>query len=251
MRVRWKSEREGFATFAAELKAGGEGSEDGVFEAYVAIFNTPDRPDFFGDSDIIDPGAFTATLQEKGLPPIVWGHNWDVPPIGHSLKAVEDGKGLRITGKLFTQDEGISGQYAKSVYTGMTSTPPVVKEFSFAFEAQEWSDERKDGRFIRHLKKVELFEVGPVLVGRHPDTELIGAKGIDGPPRRLPAVDGDAVRAVLLKRIPEFANAEWEQALAEGKAGARNSGSDKSRLNDIFDKAEEIKDLAVANGAER
>lgn len=59
----------------------------------------------------------------------------------------------------------------------MTATPPVVREFSFAFEAKEWSDEKaSNGQYIRHPKRLELFEVGPVLVGRHPDTEPFAAK---------------------------------------------------------------------------
>lgn len=130
MRIEWKSERVGVARCPAEFKLLGEDEPAGTFEAYVAIFGTPDRPDFFGDSDVIEPGAFTRTLQEKGLPPIVWSHVWTIPPVGQSLQAVEDAKGLRLKARLFLDDDGISGQYARSIHTGMTATPPVVREFS-------------------------------------------------------------------------------------------------------------------------
>lgn len=245
MRVKWKSERFGVATERVELKVLGEGDQPGTFEAYVSVFNTPDRPDFFGDSDVMDPGAFTQTLQEKGLPPIVWSHLWEVPPIGHSLSAVEDERGLRIKGRLFLEDEGISGQYAKSVYTGMTSSPPVVKEFSFAFEAQEWFDEKKDGRYVRHLKRVELFEVGPVLVGRHPDTELIGAKSA-GPARVT--VDVAAAWQAAMKGSEEYLRAQYDQIRV--KAGARNATKDLERLNEIVAHAGSIQELARENGAD-
>jgi len=82
VRIEWKSERVGVARCPADFKLLGEGEPGGTFEAYVAIFGTPDRPDLFGDSDVIEPGAFTQTLQEKGLPPIVWSHVWTIPPVG-------------------------------------------------------------------------------------------------------------------------------------------------------------------------
>ena len=248
MRIEWKSNLHGVARCPAEYKLLGEGESPGTFEAYVAIFGTPDRPDFFGDSDVIEPGAFTQTLQEKGLPPVVWSHVWTIPPVGQALQAVEDSKGLRIKARLFLDDDGISGQYARSIHTGMTATPPVVREFSFAFEAKEWSEEKgQSGQFIRHLKGLELFEVGPVLVGRHPDTELIGAKS-----QRLAAaptaLDPQAIARSLNSKSPAHLRARWDAAL---KAGARNANADLGRLNDIHDLAGEIQSLAVANGAER
>lgn len=248
VRIEWKSNLHGVARCPAEYKVLGEGEPAGTFEAYVAIFGTPDRPDLFGDADIIEPGAFTQTLQEKGLPPIVWSHVWTIPPVGQALQAVEDAKGLRIKARLFLDDDGISGQYARSIHTGMTATPPVVREFSFAFEAKEWSDEKgANSQFIRHLKRLELFEVGPVLVGRHPDTELIGAKSqrLEAVPR---ALDAQAIARSLNTKSPAHLRAGWDAAL---KAGARNANADLGRLNDIHDLAGEIQSLAVANGAER
>jgi HK97 family phage prohead protease len=248
VRIEWKSERLGVARCPADFKVLGEGEAAGTFEAYVAIFGTPDRPDFFGDSDVIEPGAFTETLQEKGLPPVVWSHVWTIPPVGQAIQAVEDSKGLRIKARLFLDDDGISGQYARSIHTGMTATPPVVREFSFAFEAKEWSDEKaQSGQYIRHLKRLELFEVGPVLVARHPDTELIAAKS-QPLGRQTAVVDPQAAVRALTGKSPAYLRARWDAAL---KAGARNANADLARLNDIHDLAGEIQSLAVANGAER
>jgi HK97 family phage prohead protease len=248
VRIEWKSNLHGVARCPADFKLLGDGEPSGTFEAYVAIFSTPDRPDLFGDSDVIEPGAFTQTLQEKGLPPIVWSHVWTIPPVGQALQAVEDAKGLRIKARLFLDDDGISGQYARSIHTGMTATPPVVREFSFAFEAKEWGDEKaSNGQYIRHLKRLELFEVGPVLVGRHPDTELIAAKShrLEESPSSF---DPAAITSALNTKSPAHLRARWDAAL---KAGARNAAADLERLNDIHDLAGEIQSLAVANGAER
>jgi phage head maturation protease len=76
VRIEWKSELHGVARCRAKYKPLDEGEAAGTFEAYVAIFGTPDRPDLFGDSDVIQPGAFTQTLQEKGLPPLVCSRVW-------------------------------------------------------------------------------------------------------------------------------------------------------------------------------
>lgn len=81
MRIERKSNVHGVACCPADFKVLGDSEPAGTFEAYVAIFSTPDRPDLFGDSDIIEPGAFTQTLQEKGFPPVVWSHVWTIPPI--------------------------------------------------------------------------------------------------------------------------------------------------------------------------
>lgn len=132
MRTEWRSNLHGVARCPAEYKLLAEGELPGTFEAYVAIFGTPDRPDLFGDSDVIEADSFTRALQEKGFRPIVWSRVATMPPVGQALEA-------------------------------------VVREFSFAFDAKEWSDEKgQNGQFIRHLKRLELFEVDPVVVGRHP-----------------------------------------------------------------------------------
>jgi hypothetical protein len=49
---------------------------------------------------------------------VAWSHVWTIPPVGQALHAVEDAKGLRIKARLFLDDDGISGQYARSIHTG-------------------------------------------------------------------------------------------------------------------------------------
>lgn len=55
MRIEWKSNLHGIACCPTEYKLIGEGDAAGTFEAYVTVFGTPDRPDLFGDSDVIEP----------------------------------------------------------------------------------------------------------------------------------------------------------------------------------------------------
>lgn len=156
-------------SFTAEVKASAE--QPGEFKARVAVFGNVDKV-----GDKIVKGAFQGTLQPppagRGLPPIVWSHRWDVPPIGETLSAVETEKGLEIKGRLFVGD-GEDHAIARQVYAGMKTG--VLREFSFAYDVLESSDEVQDGEETRVLKQLELYEVGPTLVGVNPETELLAA----------------------------------------------------------------------------
>lgn len=166
-------ERKSFAV--TELKATDE-DVPGSFEAVVAVFGNVDR-----GGDRMIPGAFKRTLEERGLPPVVWSHNWDVPPIGVVKEAVETAEGLHIKGRLFVA-EGEDHSIARQVYAAMKAQDgngvAPLREFSFGYETRGSKSVEEDGEEIRELTDVELFEVGPTLVGMNPDTRLVGAKAL-------------------------------------------------------------------------
>jgi len=184
-------------------------SEPGVFDALVAVFGNVDH-----GGDRIVPGAFTRTLEERGMPPVVWSHQWMVPPIGKTLDARETDRGLEIRAKLFV-DEDDGHDTARQVYVAMREG--ALREFSFAYTTRESRFVEEDGNTVRELHDLDLLEVGPTLVGMNPETELIAA------PKSLNA-------ATMIAFLEEL------------KAGARNSAKDAERL-------QEIHDLSVANGA--
>src|SRR5690349_18212445 len=93
----------------------------GSFEAVVSVFGNIDS---YGDRMI--KGAFARTLEEKGNPPVVWSHEWQVPPIGAVESATETDEGLLVKGRLFVgPDEGHA--VAQQVYTAMKAG--ALKEF--------------------------------------------------------------------------------------------------------------------------
>ena len=214
----------------AELKAVDD--RPGVFEARFAVFNNVDRV-----GDRILSGAFSRTLEERGLPPVVWSHRWDVPPIGETLDAKETDEGVEATGRLFIDgDKGEDHATAREVYVGLKTR--ALKEYSFAYEVVDAAEVTENGETIRELRDVELFEWGPTLVGVNPATETIrDPKSIE----RLLGVSAKDLRAALGIEGDELAEAL--EVLKGLKAGARNSGKDLERL-------QQIHDLAVANGAE-
>jgi HK97 family phage prohead protease len=176
-----------------ELKATGS-AKGGKFEAIVAVFDNIDR-----GYDRILKGAFERTLKAppegRGYPPIVWSHIWSIPPIGATMEAEEvagvkspwgEIAGLRIAGTLFVEE----AEYAKAVYAAMRAKGgdglPPLREFSFGYgvKESEFVEETpvlEDGTEvdpieIRNLIDLDLYEVGPTLVGMNPETLLLDVK---------------------------------------------------------------------------
>jgi HK97 family phage prohead protease len=154
-----------------EFKSDGE--QTGYFRARVAVFNNVDD-----GGDRIVYGAFRASLKSNPRPPIVWSHQWNIPPIGQTLKETETDRGLDVEGKLLLDDKGISGQYAHSVMSGFKVG--ALKEFSFAFDVKDSVEVTEDGANIRELKALDVFEVGPTLVGMNRETQLLEVASRDG-----------------------------------------------------------------------
>jgi uncharacterized protein len=179
----------------AHFKALTKADPPGSFEAIMAVF---DNIDSYGDR--MRTGAFVDTLEKRGLPPIVWSHDWMTPPIGATSDAdeVEAGKhgdhpaGLFVKGRYFIDTAaGEDSPIARQVWTAQTAVDgkgqPVLREFSFGYRTKraQWVEEDPETLpadaqwtegMIRDLLAVDLYEVGPTLVGANPDTALLAAK---------------------------------------------------------------------------
>lgn len=160
-------------TYRAEIKAVGGTKADpsGAFEALVSVF---DNVDLGGDRVL--PGAFTETLSKwaaKGDPiPVIWSHEWDDPEshIGVVINAQETPDGLLVQAQL----DVANNERAK--YVARLLAERRVTQFSFGYYAKEW-DVVEDPNYgpVRELKAVDLFEVGPTLLGMNPATQLVQA----------------------------------------------------------------------------
>ncbi len=161
-------ETKSFALCKVKMAAG---DTDGTFEAVVSVFGNVDQ-----GGDRMIKGAFKRTLEEKGMPPVVWSHEWQVPPIGTIESASETDEGLLVKGRLFvgsSEDHAV----ARQVYTAMKAG--ALKEFSFGYQTKESRSVEEDGEEIREITDVDLFEVGPTLVGMNPETRLVGVKALE------------------------------------------------------------------------
>lgn len=143
---------------------------EGTFEAIVAVFNNVDR---IGDKII--PGAFKDSLanwKAKGRPiPVIFAHEWDNldAHIGQVLDAKEMDPGLYVKGQL-EMDEPFAARVWKKMMNG------TLAEFSFAYDVVDAVQAKVNGEYVNELRKLELLEVGPCLVGMNPETQLLGVK---------------------------------------------------------------------------
>lgn len=153
---------------------------DGVYEAVVSVF---DNVDFGGDK--VKAGAFAGTLDRwssSGDPiPVIFSHRWDdvASHIGIVKDAAELAPGdarlpdvIKDLGGLWTVnaldvDEDPAVSFAGRVWRLMQRRS--LREFSFAYDVLKARP--NDG--VRELLELDLFEVGPTLLGMNPLTQLL------------------------------------------------------------------------------
>ena len=173
--------------------------DQGLFEGYAAVFGNVDRT-----GDVIEPGAFRKTLQENPELPILWQHN-PAEPIGLTVAAVEDNRGLRVKGQLNLETTRGREAYAlmkQGVLRGLSIGYDTVKE--------AW-----DGT-TRKIKEIRLWEWSLVTFPANPLAQVESIKAVV-PFQDLPLADmetpwdGDAARS----RVREWAggedNMDWEK----------------------------------------
>ena len=181
-----------------ELKANEAGKVAGFFSTYDKT------PDSYGD--IIEPGAFTETLEKRkatGHPfPLCLNHDFSVV-IGACDSIEEKEKGPFVEASLFDTDR------AQEVRTWLKSG--AIYQFSFAYDVLQRRDpteEEKKAGVMNVLQKIELFEVSIVTVPANQNAVVTEVKGVE----------------------------------PETKAGRRNSRKDADVINQIIDLAKSLLD---------
>ena len=161
-----------------ELKFTGTEAEM-TFSGYGAVTGNADA---YGD--VISPGAFADTLaaaRRTGQWPAMlsqhggWGIGADdMTPVGVWTDAAEDGKGLRVEGKLADTPRG------RELHTLMKMTPrPAINGLSIGYIAKEWTARSKPDEPRRTLKKIDLVEISLVTFPANPKARVQSVKGFD------------------------------------------------------------------------
>lgn len=116
-------------------------TSEGTFEGLLATYNSVDLT-----GDMIEPGAFTKSLQENGnIIPLLWQHDTK-QPIG-SLTVTDTTEGLQVKGSLL-----IGTPVADYAYRTIQDTP--VKGLSIGYDTVKsvWEGA------VRKLKELRLWE---------------------------------------------------------------------------------------------
>jgi len=162
-------------------------SDEGIVETVFAVMGNVDL-----GNDMIHPGAFSKTFQERGRKVKVLDHHQarsvrDV--IGKPLELRELNKSELPQGVLDAYPEATGGAWAKVQF--LMDTPEgdgafkrikagVVGEWSFGYDAldHDYSTVKQDGKdvTIRNLRTVKLYELSPVIWGMNDATMTVSAK---------------------------------------------------------------------------
>ena len=180
-----------------QLKADEAGKISGFFSTYEKT------PDSYGD--IIEPGAFTKTIEkrkESGHPfPLCWNHDFSsVIGVVDTVEEKEIGPYIEAS----FLDTALAQDVRKMVQSG------AVYQFSFAYDVLSWreptADEKKMG-VQNVLQEVEVFEISVVTVPANQNAVVTDIKG---------AIE------------------------AEIKAGRRNNKSDEETIKQIISLAQSL-----------
>lgn len=149
-----------------------EAKADGTATAIVSVFGNVDL-----GGDRVIPGAFSRSLEEwkaKGDPiPVIWSHDWDNP---ESFVGWADPSTIKETdaGLVVPMQFDLDRPRAEQVHHLLKTRR--VTQFSFGYFARAYQDvEDPDYGTVRELTDIDVFEVGPTLLGMNPETELLQA----------------------------------------------------------------------------
>lgn len=150
------------------------------FEGYGAVFGNVDA---YGD--IIEPGAFAAYLSDvesgkQNWPAMLLQHGGygmtaeDMTPIGVWTSLAEDGKGLKVSGKLADTPRG------QEIHQLMKMQPrPAIDGLSIGYIPKEWEPRSKPDDPRRRLKRIDLVEISPVTFPANGKARVGSVKSVE------------------------------------------------------------------------
>ena len=148
----------------SELRVDGE--KEPKLVGYAAIFDSLSE-EMWGFKEKVAKGAFEKSLQRDDIR-MLWNHDPNFVLARNksgTLQLKEDTKGL------YFEATPPDTQWAKDLLVSIKRGDITQNSFGFIILDDEW-DEDDEGRRVRSLKKVKLFDVSPVTYPAYPQTEL-------------------------------------------------------------------------------
>ena len=161
------------------------------------------------DNEVIRPEAWINSVRQMGSVPLLWAHEYRVPPVGRAGDFAIDGHGLKFTAKFAATGfaDEIWGLYRDG----------FLDSFSVGFQPKVWEDHSEDNGPRRTYTEAELHEISAVPVPANPHARVerdvipvIGWKSLDSM-AQLPEADSVAKRGRVL-------NAKNEERIRQAAA---------------------------------
>jgi hypothetical protein len=141
-----------------EVKADGD---QGLVRAVFATLNVVDS-----DGDVTLSGAFGDQKVRLGA----WGHAWQELPVGKGTIGEEGDKAI-FDGAFFLDTEAGKEHFLT------VKNLAELQEWSYGFRVLESEEGEFEGRQVRFLKKLRVYEVSPVMQAAGVETMTVAIKG--------------------------------------------------------------------------
>jgi HK97 family phage prohead protease len=214
--------------FKFEIK---EWNEDGTFIGIASMYGNVDL-----GGDIVEKGAFTKTMQEKTIVPILWQHKTDIP-LG--IGELEDSdKGLLIRGKLNLEVEKAREAYSlikQGAVKGLSIGYDVIKE--------------KYEKGVRLLKELRLWEVSLVTFPMNTLSTIVDVKentSYNEEGEEYKNLDKKQIQLaidILTKMLNQTGVVEDEKTvedILESKNETKDEGNEINLMKDVFDEIKQF-----------
>ncbi len=194
-------------------------SETGDVMVAFSRFNVIDK-----DQDVTFPGALPVG---KAVAMSAYGHtSWDgAPPIGKGVIGESGDLGIMTGGFFMETDQGRNSYHTVKAMADL-------QEWSYGYVPLPPSGPGTfQGQKVRELRKLDVWEVSPVLVGAGVSTSTLALKS-GGPGADLPYAEyADWVQAVMKAFVERTSDRiDWR-----GKEGRTLSAANRSMMADMIE----------------
>jgi HK97 family phage prohead protease len=179
-----------------ELK---EVNEDGSFVGIASVYGMEDL-----GGDVIDKGAFKKTITENPLIPILWQHDAH-EVIGEGTVKEWQGK-ILLEGRLDLEDPSAQKAYGKM-------KKKLVKGLSIGFNTIKSTWEEVEGRMIRHISELKLWEVSVVTFPMLPAAQITRVKSAEEEARIKALIEAEVSKQVQALKAQETTPADPEPVI--------------------------------------
>lgn len=155
-------------TFELSLLKASDGADAA---GYFAVFNNIDST-----GDRILPGAFANLPEFLKTGAILYQHTLEREPIGYPVSAVQDNHGLKVA---FNYHDTPRAQAVRTTIRERLAKG-LTQAASIGYKVLDSAFDYVGGRRVTDLKKLQLFECSPVLVGANDLAHIVSTKASDG-----------------------------------------------------------------------
>ena len=208
-------------SFTTDFKA----DETGKGRAVFATFDQVDK-----DGDVTLPGAFGNQSCK-----VCAAHQWELPPIG-AAKVSESGSDA-IADFQLNMEMTAAQEWYKSMK--FNSENGLVQEFSYGFHIDKESFGEREGKQVRILEKLSVFEISPVLLGAGMNTRLLAMKSDESCRLEDHFETVEKAYAELIERVEGLAALRREKGKDLGDVN-------KSRLQELLDRKNSLTERVQA-----